>query len=141
MLILLAIVGYAIIQRYVLGRPLLWGDEMLGYVLVALVMFGAAEALRRGDHIAIDLLTASTQGKSRWLLALWSHLAVLIFALILGYSAWDAVSFAYDFGEYSAGSMEVPTWIPQLPMLLGALLLGLASLARLLDRLLPGPDP
>ena len=45
--------------------PLTWGDEMLGYLLVATVMAGAAEALRRGDHIAIDLVTSRLTGRAR----------------------------------------------------------------------------
>ena len=49
---------FAIFQRYFLNTPLKWGDEMLGYLLVAIVMSGMAEALRRGDHVAIDLLTS-----------------------------------------------------------------------------------
>ncbi|MEL0206687.1 MAG: TRAP transporter small permease, partial [Alphaproteobacteria bacterium] len=59
---------FAIFQRYFLNKPLKWGDEMLGYLLVAIVMSGMAEALRRGDHVAIDLLTSFFGKKVRaWL--------------------------------------------------------------------------
>ena len=135
---ILCIVTYAIIQRYVLGTPLLWGDEFIGYVLVAIVMLGTAEALRNGDHIAIDLLSSRTgPGLSR-ILALWSDLAVLAFATVLGWSSWIAIKFTYDFGEYSSGYIEVPTWIPQIPMLIGSILIGLVAITRLLERLIQG---
>ena len=53
-LVIFGLIIYAIFQRYVLNTPLKWGDEMVGYLLVTLVLAGAAEAMRRGDHIAID---------------------------------------------------------------------------------------
>ena len=116
---ILGVVTYAVIQRYVLGTPLLWGDEFVGYVLVAIVMLGTAEALRKGDHIAIDLLTSRAGKFGSHVLAAWSDLAVLAFAIVLGWSSWIAIVFAYDFGEYSSGYIEIQTWIPQLPMLIG----------------------
>ena len=135
---ILGIATYAIIQRYVLGTPLLWGDEFIGYMLVAIVMLGTAEALRKGDHIAIDLLSARTGPQMTRVLAIWSDLAVFAFAIILGWSSWVAIKFAYDFGEYSSGYIEIQTWIPQLPMLIGSVLIGLVAVTRLFERFLQG---
>lgn len=134
----LGVVTYAIIQRYVLGTPLLWGDEFVGYVLVAIVMLGTAEALRKGDHIAIDLLSSRAGSGLSHILMIWSDLAVLAFAIVLGWSSWVAIRFAYDFGEYSSGYIEVPTWIPQMPMLVGSVLIGLVAITRLLERVVQG---
>jgi len=127
----LGFTAYAITLRYVLDAPLKWSDELTGYLLVAIVMLGAAEAYRQGDHISIDILSSRARpGLARCLRA-WADLSVLAFAAILGWSAWDSIAFAYDFGSYSAGYLEVAMWIPQLPLLAGALLLGLTALARL----------
>jgi TRAP-type C4-dicarboxylate transport system permease small subunit len=134
----LGIVSYAITQRYVLGKPLLWGDEFIGYVLVAIVMLGAAEALRKGDHISIDLLSSRAGPRLAALLASLSDLAVIAFAVMLGWSAWITVKFAYEFGEFSSGYIEIPAWMPQVPMLLGSALIGLVALTRLLERLIQG---
>ena len=133
---ILGVVTYAIFQRYVLGTPLLWGDEFVGYVLVAIVMLGTAEALRKGDHIAIDLLSSRTGPRFSHILTIWSDLAVLAFAIVLGWSSWIAIRFAYDFGEYSSGYIEVQTWIPQMPMLIGSVLIGLVAITRLLERVI-----
>jgi C4-dicarboxylate transporter DctQ subunit len=135
---ILGVVTYAVVQRYIIGKPLLWGDEFIGYVLVAIVMLGTAEALRKGDHIAIDLLVGGAGPAIKCFCAIWSDLAVLAFAIILGWSSWIAIQFAYDFGEYSSGYIEVQTWIPQVPMLLGSVLIGLVALTRLLDRVICG---
>lgn len=130
-LLVFAIVAYAITQRYVLDTPLLWGDEFIGYTLVAIVMLGAAEALRRGDHISIDLLALRAGGQARTLLGVLSNIAVVVLAAIIGWSAWESISFARAFGSYSVGYIEIETWIPQVPMLAGAALLIMAALARI----------
>jgi len=122
---------FAIFQRYFLNTPLKWGDEMLGYLLVAIVMSGVAEALRRGDHVAIDLLTSFFGIKIRALLTYLSYTAVLAFAVIFGISADEVVRFSYGFGSYSPGYLEAPMWIPQSTMIAGSILLGLGALAGL----------
>ena len=122
---------FAIFQRYFLNTPLKWGDEMLGYLLVAIVMSGVAEALRRGDHVAIDLLTSFFGIKVRALLTYLSYTAVLAFAVIFGISADEVVRFSYGFGSYSPGYLEAPMWIPQSTMIAGSILLGLGALAGL----------
>ena len=123
---------FAIFQRYFLNTPLKWGDEMLGYLLVAIVMSGVAEALRRGDHVAIDLLTPFFGTKIRALLTYLSYTAVLAFAVIFGISADEVVRFSYGFGSYSPGYLEAPMWIPQSTMIAGSVLLGLGALAGLI---------
>lgn len=137
-LVAFALVVFAVFQRYVLDTPLKWGDEMLGYLLVAIVMSGAAEALRRGDHIAIDLVADRVSGRARTIIDVIGNLAVLVFSAILMLSADEAVRFAYSFGSYSPGYLEAPMWIPQSALIVGSALLGLAALARLLARLAPG---
>lgn len=57
-LLMMSLVGYSVVNRYLLGTPVTWIDELSGYLVVALVMLGAAESLRRGDHIAVDLITS-----------------------------------------------------------------------------------
>jgi TRAP-type C4-dicarboxylate transport system permease small subunit len=100
-------------------------------VLVATIMFGACEAYRRHDHIAIDILSGRVKGKAVVALQVLSHLAVLAFSVVLGTSTWDAIAFARSFGSYTTGNVSIQSWIPQTPMLVGAVLLGLMAAARL----------
>ena len=129
----------AVTRRYVFDRPLQWNDELIGYLLVTLVMLGAAEALRRGDHIAIDLLTARLGPRMARVQAALAHLSVLVFAGVVGISIWDSIAFARSFGSYSVGYIEIETWIPQVPVVLGMGLLALMSGLGLLRTLTGAP--
>jgi TRAP-type C4-dicarboxylate transport system permease small subunit len=137
-LVTLGLTVYSVFMRYVLSRPPVWADELIGYLLVAMVSLGVAEAYRRGNHISIEILTEALgkgQSRLRWI---WSDLCVLAFSVVLGLSTWEAVEFAHSFGSYSSGAIEIETWKPQVPMLIGSMLLGLFSVARLIGRFTKG---
>lgn len=134
-IVVFAVMIYSIFMRYVMNDPLLWSDEVTGWALVAIVMLGAAEAYRQGDHIAIDLLTGHATGLWKQAVGFVSDFAVLGFAIIVGQSTWKAISFARMFGSYTSGSVVIETWIPQIPLLIGSVLLGLMAVVRLIERL------
>jgi TRAP-type C4-dicarboxylate transport system permease small subunit len=140
-LVILGLIAWAVAARYFLSRPLPWADDLSGMLLVAVVGLGMAEALRRGDHISIDVLSSRARGGLARLRDAWAALAVLVFAGVLLWSTWGQVKFAYDFGSYTPGEIEVQSWIPMLPLLFGWGLLALAALGRLLDVLLRSPHP
>ena len=129
--VVLAMTTVGVFSRYVLSRPILGIDEGTGFLVVAIVMLGAAEALRKGDHIRIDLLVDVVGPRTRLVLDLWAHAAVLAFAVLLFRTAWHTVSFSHSFGAYSDGYLALPLWIPQSAMLVGAVLLGLQAVAGL----------
>lgn len=128
--------GYSVFQRYVLGTPLTWTDELSGFLVVAIVMLGAAETLRRKEHISVDLLSAKAVGTTRKILNIWASLATALFAGVLALSGWDAVQFSINIGVYSDGYLEAPLWVPQSFLVLGSVLLFLLAAARLIDHLI-----
>ena len=135
-LCVLALTIWSVFMRYVLSEPPVWAEEATGYLLVALIGLGVAEAWRRDAHISIDLLTSGLPGRWRRVKEVWSDLCVLLFAAVLGISAWEAIEFARDFDAWSSGEIEIRMWIPQVPLLCGACLMGLYALARLAGRLM-----
>lgn len=134
----LALTLYAVFMRYVADRPLLWSDQLTGWALVAIVMLGTAEAHRRGDHISIDLLTGRLVKAWRWQQA-WANFGGLVFALIIGWSAWHSIDFARGFGSYTTGNIEIGSWIPMYPLVVGSSLLALSTATRMVRRLLGKP--
>jgi C4-dicarboxylate transporter DctQ subunit len=131
-LVVLALTAVSVFNRYFLGRPIMGVDEATGFLVVAIVMFGAAESLRRGDHIRIDILFDHLGPRLHWWLELWSLVAVLVFAVLLLITSWHTVLFSRMFGAYSTGYLSIPMWIPQSTMVIGAILLGLVALSMAL---------
>ena len=129
----LCVTGFSVFRRYVLGTPLTWSDELSGFLVVAIVMLGAAEVLRKNEHISVDILTGRMVGRQRWLVELWSNISVVIIAGVIVVSGFQAVQFSRKIGVYSDGYLEAPLWIPQSFLVAGAGLLLLLASARVLD--------
>ncbi|WP_349371227.1 TRAP transporter small permease subunit [Salinarimonas sp.] len=130
-LVALGVILYAVAWRYLLGRPVNWADELNGYLIVAMVMFGIGATLLRDGHIGIDLLTASASPRIARRLGVYANAAVFVVACLLGWSAWHTVAFNRAFGSYSSGYLQVEIWIVQAPMIAGAAFLALAALINI----------
>lgn len=140
-LVTVALVSYSVVMRYLLNTPQTWTDELVGYFLVAIVMLGVAESLRRGDHIGVDLLTERLPAGGRKAADLWGMITVIAVSLAMVYSSYTMVAFSYDVGLYSDGYVEAPLWIPQSALLIGYGSLALSAANRLLRLALNLPLP
>ena len=127
----MAMIVYSVVMRYLLNQPIPWVDEMVGYLLVACVMLAAADALRQGEHIAVDIVTERLSARGKLWTAVLGLLAVALSALLLLVEGWDMVAFSRMVGLLSNGYLAVPMWIPQALVPVGALLLLLAAIAAL----------
>ena len=117
------LIGYSVVMRYVLNRPVAWVDELSGYLLVAAVMLAAADALLEGEHIAVDILTERLSARGRRWTVLGGLIAVALSALLLTVEGVDMVGFSRMVGLMSNGYLAVPMWIPQLLVPAGAALM------------------
>ncbi len=132
------VVGYGVFVRYVLGAPEPWTDELVSYLLVYVVMLGAAEVIRRGDSITVDLLTTRLGPRWQRAVEIWGMAAVVVVASVWIYSGWDMVAFSARIRMVSEGYLAVPlTWV-QFAIPLGGALIALAALYRLVQALRPG---
>ena len=130
-LAMLVVTSVNVFGRYFLGAPLRGAEEMTGFLVVAAVMFGAAEAHRRGEHIAIDVVEGAFPPALRRLMTIVSHLAVIVFAVAMAWTGWETVAFSRSFGIYSPGYTEMAMWIVQLPLVIGGALLALVAALKI----------
>ncbi len=136
----LGLVGYSVVMRYFMNRPIPWVDELVGYLLVGLVMLAAADALRRGEHIAVDLVTSRLADQGRRLSVVLGQLAVLVVGIALLIGGWQTAAFSRLLGIHSTGYLAVPIHLPQALVPLGGGLLALAALAGLLRLAIGAPE-
>jgi C4-dicarboxylate transporter DctQ subunit len=150
MLVSLVLVIYGVVLRYALNRPQSWLDELVGYLLVATVMLGAADALRQREHIAIDIITGKLDRKKRFWVAILALLSVAATAFLFIYEGWGAVAFSKMVDMRSTGHLDMPIWTMQLLIPVGGALLLLNAVTLLLrlltkdlavDDVAPASDP
>ncbi len=127
-----ALVAYSVAMRYLVGRPVPWVDELVGYLLVAIVMMGAADALRRGEHISLDLLTDRLPARAKPFASALALAAVMVVGAVLVIAGLDTVAFTQMLGIRSTGYLAVPMHLPQLLVPIGGGLLAVAAAGSLL---------
>ena len=130
--LMMLVVAYSVVNRYILNTPITWTDELSGYLVVALVMLGAADALRRGDHISVDLITSRLTKRGTRLVEIWGYIVVLVFSSVLLLSSKKTINYSVNFEIVSEGYLEVPMWIPQSFLVLGGSLVFLVAFAKLI---------
>lgn len=137
----LALIGWAVVMRYGFNAAPVWVDEVVGFLLVGIVLLAAADALRRGEHIAVDLITSRLGSPARRALALWGGVATVVMALVLIINGWGTAMLARTLGLLTEGHLEWPTWWLMLLMPLGGALLLLAALEAIARAWLGLPAP
>ncbi len=131
LLVSLALIGWAVVMRYVLNRPPVWTDDAVGFLLVAIVMLASAQVLRRAEHIGVDVLTERLSGRAaRWAQA-WAGLASGLVAVILVVNGWETAMESRQFGIVTEGRLELPVWWLMLLLPLGGSLMALVTLESL----------
>jgi TRAP-type C4-dicarboxylate transport system permease small subunit len=131
LLVSLVLIGWAVIMRYLFNAAPVWVDEVVGFVLVAIVLLAAAQTFRRGEHIGVDLLVSRLSLRARrWALG-WAAIATVIVSLVLMINGWETAMFARMLGLVTEGHLELPTWWLMLLMPVGGTLLLLAAIEAL----------
>ncbi|HSB24813.1 MAG TPA: TRAP transporter small permease [Burkholderiaceae bacterium] len=127
----LALIAWAVVMRYAFNRAPVWVDDLVGLMLVAIVMLAAAQVLRRGEHIAVDVFTEKLSGRAaRWAQALAAAAAGLV-AVILIVNGWQTAMQSRQFGIVTEGRLEWPVWMLMLLLPLGGALMALVSVEAL----------
>jgi len=123
-----AITCLQVFFRYVLNDPFIWADELIRYLLVWGTMLGAASALARGGHIAIDALILRLP--ARW--TIWA--TRLVWIIVASFSAFLTVYGAIliaRMGMSVSPALGLPMYVPYAAVPIGAALWTLVSLRAL----------
>jgi TRAP-type C4-dicarboxylate transport system permease small subunit len=121
----------AVFVRYVLGFPLVWVPEIVGYLMVVLIFLALGETMLAGGHIRIDLFISRIPKRLRDILDL---LTLTLSTGIAGFFTWHGIKTmlrSFEYGRRDAfGALDTPLYIPQaaLPIGLSILTLVLALL-------------
>ena len=130
-LIAVAISVFEVIARYAFNRPTLWAHESTIAIVAICFAFGGAYTLARDKHIRISLIYGAVPPRVRHVLDIVNDILTFVFALGLGYAAWDLFERSIfaptgDWRLERTGS----AWNPPLPPLVkGLLMLSLCLIA------------
>lgn len=129
-----------VIARSALTQSLVFSWEFSGYLMGAAFLFGAAYTLRSGGHVRVSLLAEHVPyGVARGLEYFSALVGIVVTAYIL-YALCDLTYSSLQRDIVSFTPTQTPLIIPQGVLAIGALLLFLQMVARLI-RLVRGEEP
>jgi TRAP-type C4-dicarboxylate transport system permease small subunit len=129
-----------VIARSAFAKSLVFSWEFSGYLMGAAFLFGAAYTLRSGGHVRVSLLAEHVpRGIARGLDYFSTLVGIVVTAYIL-YGLCDLGYSSFTRNIVSFTPTRTPLIIPQGILAIGALLLFLQMLARLI-RLFRGQRP
>lgn len=80
MIALVLDVVFQVAARYLVKSPSSFTDELARFLLIWVGLFGAAYALGKNKHLAIDILPSKLHGKKKRNLLIFINIMVILFA-------------------------------------------------------------
>lgn len=106
--ILVVDVLWQVISRYVLSSPSSFTDELAGFLLIWVGLFGAAYVAGKNEHLAIDLMLQRSGPARKKFLQIFISICIILFALavlVIGGSWLVYTRFAL---EVKSAALQIP---------------------------------
>ena len=87
LVVMVGLVVYGILNRYVLERPSVWAPELAGLFFTWAVFLGAAAAWKRNMHISIDFIATRMSPRVQSVIRVATDVIILIFLAYATYLA------------------------------------------------------
>jgi TRAP-type mannitol/chloroaromatic compound transport system permease small subunit len=141
---LLAVFAYyfEVIGRYVFNSPTNWVHESTFLMFGMQYMIAGAYAYRGESHVRVDLLYTHLPVRAKAMCDVVGSVFVFLFVAVMIWTGWTFASQAVAMGEVSFTEWGIQYWPVKLMIPIGAILLLLQALARLIRdiHLLASPE-
>jgi len=130
-----AIIPWAVYTRYVLNRAASWPEPMAVLLMIVLTFFGAAACYRAGLHMRMSFFVSLLPPRLQRVTALFVELLMALIALFM--VDWGAKLVAATWQNSIADFPSLSVGVTYLPIPLGGAILFLF----VIERVLLGPPP
>jgi len=128
--VMISIMMYEVIIRYVFNNPTKWASEITGYIFGAHFMLGGAFVLLYQAHINMDALYSRFSLRGKAILDVVTFPLFLFLAMVLVWNGWEFFTHSLGLREHSVTMAEIPYYPFKLMIPLGGFLLLLQGLAK-----------
>lgn len=139
MFVIVPVMLFAVISRYVFNSPSSWAMELATLVFGPYFLLAGPHLLHERGHVSLDLVQHAVGPRGRRILEIINYPIIIAFCVILLFYAVPFASQAFEYGETSYSSWNPPIWPIKLFVPLALVLLGLQATVEWL-RLLFDPS-
>jgi len=110
--------------------------EIQWYLFAGVVMLGAANTLRRNEHVRVDLIYMSVSDRKRlWIDVFGIILFLMPFTIFLAWLSWPIAAQAFTTGEMSSSAGGLLRWPVRMVICFGFVLVALQGVSELIKRI------
>ncbi|OWU83208.1 hypothetical protein ATO6_20440 [Oceanicola sp. 22II-s10i] len=129
------IVCYEVTSRYLFNSPTIWAWDINVQLMLTLIMLGLANVHRQNKNIAVDVLTEQLSVRTRAALGVIFGLFLIFIAGVILYFGWFYFHQSFSRGQTAPSLFAPPLWPVKFMLPLGAGILLLQAIARILQDL------
>jgi TRAP-type C4-dicarboxylate transport system permease small subunit len=136
LLLIMLVVVVDVAMRYFLHAPLTWSYDLVSmYLMVGVFFLALSDTLANDEHVCVDILHKCMPRRLRHFTeALGYACAIVVFAAIVWMSATRTIA-SFAAGEVSAGVIPWPMWLSIVAAPIGAGLMLLRMVFRLIGHI------
>lgn len=127
--------------RYVFAAPTIWATELAEMLFGAYVMLSGGYLLVHKGHVNVDIIYGRFSRRTRAIVDIITSVLFFAFLLVLLKEGWGLAADAVSRWETSHSAWNPPVWPLKLTVPVGAGLLFLQGLCKLIDDVAIAIDP
>lgn len=134
-LVMMSIVMYEVISRYIFNAPTLWAMEINQYLFCAMSLLGGGYCLLRDGHVRVDVLYPKFSPRGQAITDFFTFPLALLFCGLLIWFGWQETWDSIVGHRLSDSVIALPLWPVWLVVPVAGVLLGIQIISRLLSRI------
>ena len=121
-----------VLSRYLFNRPILGTLEIFEILLPAIVLLGLGYTQENRAHVRMEILVSHLSSRTQTFLNLLTNACALFISILILSRGWMLTIRYWHMGR-TIPTIEVPMFLPQLLVPLGALILSLVLIVQMLQ--------
>ena len=117
--IMMLLIVLDVILRFAFNAPLIFVEEISGYLLVGIVFLGAAYTLQVDGHIHIDIVVRLLSKRAQLIFGAVISVLGLLYLCAVTWHSFGMIMSSYQVGAASWTILVTPLWMPQLLIPIG----------------------
>ena len=135
LILMMVLIVYDVVCRYFLRSPSSWIDDFISlYLVIYVTMLPAAWILLKGGHVTVEVFVGMLKPATRRRMTVVTRILCLVYSLVLTWQgalyAWRQLTHQVTFPT----TAYLPVWPAVVVIFLGGLLLCIAAVMRIIDR-------
>jgi TRAP-type C4-dicarboxylate transport system permease small subunit len=124
-----------VIGRYLFNNPILGTLEVFEILLPAIVLLGLGYTQENRGHVTMELLVTQLSPRTKTILEIATNGCALIISVLILWRGWILTALYWHMGR-TIPTIDIPMFLPQLFVPLGALVLSLVLMVQMLENII-----